>query len=237
MILTRKVMALNVSEKQLKQWQAKKVDDSSLSEWEAFALDFFHKKEYINDPWLQLTIRLDITKARDNYLKNFKPTKHASFTAWLTWSLVKAMDDHPWSRSRKVDGEWYYFDNLPLFFPVAVGGSKRFFEPVIYDAAISSWEDFCKNWNNAVKGENPNKLDHAIWSLAHFIGNLPNLDFTSFTLHKGTDETARPFFYFGQRTANGERYTIPLSINFDHSNADPFVINQLIESYKVILEG
>lgn len=228
-------MNILISEDQFKAWKGKNVKDMDLGEWEAWALDFFHNKDFIKDPWLQITIRLDITEARNNYLSNYKPVVGASFTAFLTWNLVRAMNKHPWSRTRKINGEWYCFDNLPLFFPVAVGGSKRFYEPVIYNSSICDWEGFCKSWKQAVSGGNPNKLDHGIWSLAHFIGNLPNLDFTAFTLHKGVDDTARPFFYFGKRTEFNGQYTIPLSINFDHANADPFVINQLIETYKEVL--
>ncbi len=228
-------MSIVISEDQYKSWKGKKVSEMDLGEWESWALDFFHNKDYIKDPWLQITIRLDITKARENYLSNYKSTQFASFTAFLTWKLIKAMDDHPWSRTRKINGEWYCFDNLPLFFPVAVGGSKRFFEPVVFNSVESEWAVFCKNWREAISGENPNKLDHGLWSLSHFIGNLPNLDFTAFTLHKGVDDTARPFFYFGQRTENNGTYTIPLSINFDHANSDPFVINQLMETFKELI--
>ena len=196
----------------------------------SWALDFFPKDTLRIIGYKSES--LDITKARENYLYNYKPTEFASFTAF-NLELIKAMDEHPWSRTRKVNGEWYCFDNLPLFFPTAVGGSKGSLSHV-FNSVESEWVDFWKNWK-AISGENPNKLDHGLWSLSHFIGNLPNLDFTAFTLHKGVDDTARPFFYFGQRTENDGTYTIPLSINFDHANSDPFVINQLMETFKELI--
>ena len=132
---------MDISAEQFDRWKGIKAQDMDLCEWEEFALDFFHKKEFIKDPWLQLTIRLDITKARKNYIDNYKWVDNASLTAWLSWNLIRAMKDHPWSRMRKIKGEWHCFENLPLFFPVAIGGSKRFFEPVIDDPVESSWEE------------------------------------------------------------------------------------------------
>ena len=57
-------MSIVISEDQYQSWKGKKVSDMDLGEWESWALDFFHNKDYIKDPWLQITIRLDITKAR-----------------------------------------------------------------------------------------------------------------------------------------------------------------------------
>ena len=57
-------MNILISEDQFKAWKGKNVKDMDLGEWEAWALDFFHNKDFIKDPWLQITIRLDITEAR-----------------------------------------------------------------------------------------------------------------------------------------------------------------------------
>ena len=71
-------MSIVISEDQYKSWKGKKVSEMDLGEWESWALDFFHNKDYIKDPWLQITIRLDITKARENYLSNYKSTQFSS---------------------------------------------------------------------------------------------------------------------------------------------------------------
>ena len=71
-------MNILISEDQFKAWKGKNVKDMDLGEWEAWALDFFHNKDFIKDPWLQITIRLDITEARNNYLANYN--KLSSFT-------------------------------------------------------------------------------------------------------------------------------------------------------------
>ena len=60
----------------------------------------------------------------------------------------------------------------------------------------------------------------AVWNFAIFIGNLPTLQFTSFSIHTQTVSTGRPVFYFGKiyRAATASTYrsmcssTMPIPI-------------------------
>jgi chloramphenicol O-acetyltransferase len=70
-----------------------------------------------------------------------------------------------------------------------------------------------------------------VWSLANFIGNLPYLQLSSLTLHRALPEVGRPLFHLGQSYNVLDREYLPLAINFDHANADPFIINQLLTEF------
>ena len=60
-------MSIVISEDQYQSWKGKKVSDMDLGSG-ILVLDFFHNKDYIKDPWLQITIRLDITKQENTLL-------------------------------------------------------------------------------------------------------------------------------------------------------------------------
>lgn len=77
-------------------------------------------------------------------------------------------------------------------------------------------------------------LPQEVWALCPFIGNLPNVAFSSFQIHRNKSKTGRPLFYFGQRKIiNGEPF-VPLSISFDHANSDPFVLDKLLARFNTL---
>lgn len=227
-------------EELLKQFGGKKIDMKEVSSYEQWSLDFFHQKEIVREPNLQMTLQVDITKGYQYYSSSLKKHEGASFTAYLMWALVEAMKKHPYFRYRKIENEWYIFDNLPVFSPIAVGGDKRFTEIIVNDPAISSVEQFFKNYRACVEYAFNREGDFSplpvlVWATAHFIGNLPNLQFTSFQLHSSALDSARPYFYFGKRYQQGNQSLIPLSITFDHSNLDPFVLSSFMEDFEKVL--
>ncbi|OHX64715.1 CatA-like O-acetyltransferase [Flammeovirga pacifica] len=220
----------------LNKYDGKKLDIQSLSSYEQWSVDFFHQKEIVREPNLQMTLQLDITEGYSYYQDNLKGKEGASFTAYLMWCLVQTMKDHPHFRYRKVENEWYIFDNLPTFSPIAVGGDKRFSEILVSDPARSTVEEYFINYKKEIdkafsKDGNFEPLPPTVWATAHFIGNLPNLQFTGFQLHQSALDSARPYFYFGKRYQRHTQMFVPLSITFDHSNLDPFVLSSFMEDF------
>lgn len=108
---------------------------------------------------------------------------------------------------------------------------------IINDVISMDWTKFCRVYRDSIENSNidPGSFPQLIWQISYFIGNLPYLNFTSFQMHRGTQKTGRPMFYFGQRHNFYERQTVPLSITFDHANADPYVLNKLMETYQNLL--
>lgn len=221
---------MEISQENLNLWDGRLLTAQEKSKYEKWALDFFQDKRYVEDPWLNLTLKVDISAARNNYKKKYCEHDGATFTAWLTWKMIQAMKTNPWTRYRRIAGQWYIFENLPLFFPVAIDDDARFTEPLITNP-ISSWHEFTLKWQRATKTDQRIKIPHSVWSLAHFIGNLPNINFTSFNLHRGSQDSSRPFFYFGKRHEVGGKWFVPLSITFNHSTGDPVVIDKLLADF------
>lgn len=206
--------------------------DNSYIGW---ALKHFMDETAILNPYLDITLKLDITDARTNYVDNFQ-NEFSTFTSFLIWKLLKTIKRHPCFAWKFIGDRWYLIDNPPLFLPIAVGGKERFGEIIIDNATKLEWLQFSQtyqiNKNNIFK--NPTLANDRFYAyhLGQFIGNLPNLDFSSFVIHSSR-KTSQCFFYFGKRTHDIElgRLTVPLAIKFHHSNTDPFVIDLLIKDY------
>ncbi len=216
------------------------LDEGSLSSYEKFALTLFHDKDVVADPNLEVTVQLDITEATRVYKDRMQKSPGATMTAYISWCLIQTLKNHACFCFRKVGGKWYRFDNLPLFFPVAVGGKERFNDVLMEDVCGQTWPEFCKSYRNGVdavlnklKPYEPIPLD--TWHIAHFIGNIPNIQFTHLCIHTPAINIGRPIFYFGKRYATGDHTYTPLHIQFDHSNLDPYVVGLFLEDFERIL--
>lgn len=223
----------------LERYSGTPVATEDLSRYERFALEFFHRKEIISDPNLELTVQLDITEANRIYRKHLHTIPGASLTACLSWCVLQAMKHHPEFRYRKIEGQWYQFDNLPLFFPVAVGSQERFNEVLLEGVCQQTLPEFCTNYRTNIDAvlthQKPyDPIPFETWHIAHFIGNLPNIQFTHLSTHRSTTSIGRPIFYFGKRYTTGEHTFAPFFIQFDHCNLDPYVVGRFLESLQEV---
>lgn len=224
-------------EKALEQYQGRKLNFDEVSKYQKWAFPFFHKEEFVLDPNLSMTLQLDLRNAREIYEMSFQNSKGASLQAYLVYNLVKALSLEWTFSTRKIDQDWYIFKNLPVYFPIAVGGKNRFKEVIINDVSLMDWTKFSIVYRNSIDNHKIDigSLPPLVWEISHFIGNLPNLNFTSFQIHRGNLKTGRPIFYFGQRNNSHQKLTVPLSITFDHANTDPYVLNRLMQTYQELL--
>jgi len=200
-------------------------------------MDYFHDENHVTDPYLTMTLNLDLTQARSEYENSYKAVEGASFQAYLVWNLSRALQKEWTFSTRNIDGTWYLFNNLPIFTPIAVGGDLRFKDVIIENSTELSWIEFAQAYRNEINNKNARLeiLPQKVWALCPFIGNLPNMNFTSFQVHRNRLKTGRPLFYFGQRAQTADSLFVPLSISIDHANADPFVLDRLISSFQSYL--
>ena len=225
-------------EEALKVDQGVKLQPDQLSKYQQWAFSFFHDEDLVVNPNLSMTLQLDLLDARDVYESSYQSATGASFQAYLVWNLVKALSLHWTFNTRKIDGEWYLFKNLPVYFPIAVGGEERFKDVIINDVILMDWTRFARVYRESIQYRKIDigSLSSLTWEISHFIGNLPALNFTSFQIHRGILNTGRPLFYFGKRYDDWEqKKNVPLSITFDHANADPYVLNNLMQTYQNLL--
>ena len=225
----------------IERYNGRKLTEEEKITYEKWSLNFFHQPNVVQEPYLQMTLQVDITRALENYAANFKHIEGASFTAYLMWHVVQAGKKHPYFRYRKIQDEWYIFDELPLYAPIAVGGDARFADLKLEPFVNITLEDFFPIYRNTQNQLFAQKeflpLSPIYWQNAWFIGNLPNLQFTGFQLHTSAIKNGRPFFYFGKRYLQGGKQMIPLLIAFDHSNLDPYVLSAYMDDFQLLIDG
>lgn len=221
----------------LSKYKGRTLKEEELSHYVNWAMDYFHDENHVTDPYLTMTLNLDLTQARSVYENSYKAVEGASFQAYLVWNLSRALQKEWTFSTRNIDGTWYLFNNLPIFTPIAVGGDLRFKDVIIENSTELSWQEFAQAYRNEINNENAQLeiLPQKVWALCPFIGNLPNMNFTSFQVHRNRLKTGRPLFYFGKRVQTADSLFVPLSISIDHANADPFVLDRLISSFQSYL--
>lgn len=221
-------------------FKASPLKRDELSGYESWAMGFFHQA-CIN-PNISMTIQLDITNAEKIYQNKFIQTSGASLTAFLIWNLIRSIRRFPCLSWRKVDGQWHNFDNLPLFMPIATGKTERFKDVLLMDIVDLPFAQFCDSYRHGVdEALNTTKhytpIDELTWNICYFIGNLPNLQFSSLSFQVTKEFYGKCFFYFGRRYKSNDRTLLPMHITSDHSNTDGYIWDQLIDTYsKLILE-
>ncbi|MDY7006716.1 MAG: hypothetical protein SWX82_23030 [Cyanobacteriota bacterium] len=128
----------------LERYEGTKLNLNELSKYQQWAFRYFHNEEFVLNPNLSVTIQLDLVKPREVYERSFQNAQGASFQAYLMWNLVKALSLEWTFCTRKIDEEWYLFKNLPVYFPIVVGGDNRFKNVIINDVILMDWKKFCR---------------------------------------------------------------------------------------------
>lgn len=214
------------------------LDLKSLSDYDRASMTYFTDHETTRQPRLNISFPLDVTRIHNTFEKMAKISD--TFTGYLTWGVLAAMRLHPYLSWRFMNGRWYAFDDLPLFIPVATASpGNRFVSVILKHVAAANWLSFSKMYKSAIDEARQNWLnpfgDQLHWSNYHFIGNLPDFQFTSLTLHESGIETARPIFYFGRRYENRDSLFVPLAIQFHHATFDPVRLSNFIADFNRIL--
>ena len=218
-------------------YQGHLLTQTDLSYYERWAMDYFHDDDLVVDPYLSITLDLELSEARVNYQLHYQQANGASFQGFLVWCLANALASEWIFSTRNIDGQWYRFDNLPVFCPIAVGGDLRFKDVILENVTKLSWPEFARYYRESIDNDHAQLevLSQNVWSLCPFIGNLPNMAFSSFQIHRNKLKTGRPLFYFGQRKESNSKQYVPLSISFDHANSDPYVLDKLLATFTQLI--
>jgi len=115
-------MDTNLKTKILDELQGTKVCLNDLGDYQQWALQFFHDVTKIRDPYLQVTVQLDITNSLDLYQKSYSHVEGARFTSFLYWMLNLSLNENPSLKYRRYEEEWYQMENLPIYTTVALNG-------------------------------------------------------------------------------------------------------------------
>ena len=222
----------------LSEYSGHLLDLKSLSDYDRASMTYFTDQKATLQPRLNISIPLEVTGIHHAFTEMTKI--NGTFTGYLTWGLLAAMRQHPYLSWRFMNGMWYAFDDLPLFIPVATGlPGNRFVSVTLKHIAAADWVSFSQIYTTAIEKARQNWSnpfgDQFHWSNYHFIGNLPDIQFTSLMLHESGIETARPIFYFGQRYQNQGSLFIPFTIQFHHATFDPVRLSQFIADFNRIL--
>ncbi len=222
----------------LYQYAGRALDLRSISDYDRASMAYFTDPKAVRKPRLNITFPLDVTGAHRAFKDMEKPGD--TFTGYLTWGLLAAMRRRSHLSWRHIEGVWYAFEDLPLFIPVATGiPGRRLTSVILKHVAAADWRDFSHRYRSAVEESrsswsNP-FVDQLHWSVYHFIGNLPGIQFTSFTLHESGFETARPLFYLGQRYEEKGKLLVPFAVQFHHATLDPILLGELIADFQEML--
>lgn len=220
-------------------FQATLLDPETRVGWLDWATEFFTDPEPLQVPYVDITLQLDITAAYERYRE--QAPEGGSFFAFLVWHFVHAYREHPSFQLRRVHGHWYRVENAPVVIPVAVGGSERFCELILEDIARMDLPAFFAVYRQRLdalrRGERVRAAPETFY-LAHFFGNLPNLQFTGLTLHYRREPiVGQTLVYFGRRYRHEGRTFIPMAAKLHHACTDPFVLDQLLQTVTARMEA
>lgn len=219
----------------LEAWGCRPLADNEKSGYLAWSLDFFTDSQVEQDPFIDITLQLDVTDAYAGYRGQAVPG--LTFFSYLAWHLAHAMQGQIGFKLRKIDDAWFVLENAPIVVPVAVGGEMRFCELLLQDACRQTLPEFALQYRDqldAARTGGAPRMAPLTFLAATLMGNHPQLQFTGLKLHwrKG-DIQCQPCFYFGQRYSLGERLMIPMAIKLHHACADGFVLNALLEDFRL----
>ena len=218
----------------IEHWSARPLTEAESKGYLDWSLDFFTDNSVEQDPFVDITLQLDVTRAYAAY--QAARVEGLSFFSFLVWHLARAMQGNLGFKLRKIEGKWWVLDNAPIVTPIAVGGEARFTELLLKDASRESLAEFARQYreklDSAKRGEGT-RMDPETFLVACFIGNLPQLQFTALSLHsRKSSIQCQPCFYFGQRYFQGEKLFIPFAAKLHHACTDPHVLNQLVEDFQ-----
>ena len=208
--------------------------DERIGDYQAWALDYFTNPALVPVPYIDITVRLDISPAVTTWKKKLSTGK-GTLTAWLTWNLLQSLQEFSCFQWRYINNQWFEVRNPPLFFPIAVARADRFANLVLENPFKMTWQEFAEAWvdlKQRIQLEGSFKIeDTSVFGFAQFVGNLPNLNFTSLTLHQAAS-FCQHFFYFGARQCDALGVTLmPLAAKLHHSSCDLYILDLLLKNY------
>jgi chloramphenicol O-acetyltransferase type A len=215
---------------------ARPLAESEKSTYLRWALDFFTDESVAQDPFVDITLQLDVSQAFEKYQELKKGSVGAtSFFSFLLWNLAQTLQNHLCFKMRKINGEWVVLENAPIVTPVAVGGDLRFSEMLLCNVSQMEFIDFSQYYQELLAQAKQGileRMDPQTFLISCFVGNLPNLQFSSLQLHSRLSSIqAQPSFYFGKRYEQNGKILIPFAAKLHHACTDPYILDLMIQDF------
>jgi chloramphenicol O-acetyltransferase len=215
-------------------YQPELLADHHRAGWLDWSLDFFTDQEVLQNPYVDITLQLEVSNAYALYQK--QAVKESSFFAFLVWHFMQTLKNHLSFKLRLVNDTWYIIHNPPIFIPVAIGGHLRFSELVLNNVTLLDYQEFSalyrQELNKARAGQERQATAEDFY-FSYSFGNLPNLQFTGLTLHYRQENiSGQTMFYFGKRYEQAGKMYIPLAVKLHHACTDPFVLDLFLQDFQ-----
>ena len=234
------MLNMNCYDSYFDQYEVIPLDTAQLEgNYQPWALNYFTNPELVPNPYLDITILLDISSTVVDWQQQIFQ-QGGTLTGWLVWNLLQALKTFTCFQWRYINGQWFEVKNPPLFSPIVVDKVDRFASLIIENPFKLSWPEFAFHWTESKqrlqRDGNFANNDTLVFGFSHFIGNLPHLYFTGLSLHYPTS-FCQPFFYLGQRRCDGQGVTtMPLAAKLHHASADPYLFELLLQKYLQYLQ-
>jgi len=148
-------------------------------------LRHFHNREEVASPFLETTLQLDVTRPTPCTGARMRFARRVAHRL-LYWRLLQPRAA-PLLHLAAGRGELVCVHNLPLYFRLPWAAKSA--SMTCCWKTLQAWlgrVSACAitSHANALQLRIPfDPVGSAVWSIAVFIGNLPNLQFTSFSIH------------------------------------------------------
>jgi chloramphenicol O-acetyltransferase type A len=218
----------------IQHYDGKPVDTQALAAFQQDGMKYYTDFKTYQSTDIGITLKLDISKKAKIYRQHYAQEPGASFSLYLMWTLVQAMQSIPGFNFRYIGGRWYEFNNLPLFTTLTIEGELNNF--VFPNIVGSSWSDLCQLYlsakNKTSDTTQTNTYSYPIYAIATHITNL-GLPFTSMSIptpKKGI-EIERPMFILGERTEKKDKLIMPFHAKLPHASLHPGLFQQLLSNW------
>lgn len=182
-----------------------------------------------------LTLSIDVTGAFAAYEKIKSETPGASFTLFLYWTWYQALQKVPGFNFRYINGQWYEFNNLPLYTTAIIDPDHHIVDNIVIDSPSKlTFATFCEQYRAKIAESKASGEVHmypySVYAVATHISRV-NLPFTQVTIptpRKGL-EIERPMTVFGALArGNDGRLYIPLHAKLPHASLHPALFQQAL---------
>ena len=220
----------------LDKYDGKTLDLGELSDFDQKILGFFVNSDYVDDPFIDVSLTHDISCAVKNFALIKSTYQEASFTAFLFWCAAKSLLEIRALNYRFFNNNWYEINNLPFFMPIQTGNKEaRLAATVLNNIKYQSFGDFVLNYNTSITKArittNTAISEPDLYLLSHHLINLPNLRFTSLKPQTPRIKSTNVSWVFGQRYEENGTWKVPMMIRTHHANSDPLILDQLLKKF------
>ena len=151
-------------EEKIQLYNPRKADLNSLSDYDRIAMTYHTSEEQISFSNFSLTLALNINSILNNYNENYKNSS-SSFISFFIFKLNNTIHRLKKFNYRYINGNWYYFDEMPMTLPITYKNEYRF---IVLDKFTGiDWLTFSNDYRTKVNNAKSGK-DSMIFNLEFY---------------------------------------------------------------------